>query len=167
MHLYRLCRRKYAELSGLGAKQTGGRWNRKGVAALYTAENASLAVLEVLVRLDKSEIPADFVLLETTVPDRNILRRQRIVFPGVKPTQTAIGAGIRSPANSLHSSTPCSLRVEIARRKRVEIRSSPVAYGLVSLVVRNRDGRRSRRSISGGIGCRISDGVNATNFGLP
>ena len=70
MQLYRLCRQKFADLSGLGAKQTGGRWNRRGVAALYTAENASLAILEVLVHLDKSEIPVDFVLLETTVPEQ-------------------------------------------------------------------------------------------------
>ena len=47
MQLYRLCRQRYAELSGFGAKKTGGRWNRKGIAALYTAQNASLAVLEV------------------------------------------------------------------------------------------------------------------------
>jgi RES domain-containing protein len=40
---------------------------------LVHAENASLAILEVLVHLDKSVIPLDFVLLETTVPDQNIL----------------------------------------------------------------------------------------------
>jgi RES domain-containing protein len=69
MQLYRLCRQNYAELSGFGAKKTGGRWNRKGIAALYTAENPSLAVLEVLVHLDKTEIPADYVLLEISAPD--------------------------------------------------------------------------------------------------
>ncbi|MBV9675089.1 MAG: RES family NAD+ phosphorylase [Acidobacteriaceae bacterium] len=69
MQLYRLCRQKYAELSGYGAKKAGGRWNRKGIAALYTAENSSLAVLEVLVHLDKAEIPTDYVLLEVSVPD--------------------------------------------------------------------------------------------------
>ncbi len=68
MQLYRLCRQRYAELSGFGAKKTGGRWNRKGIAALYTTENASLAVLEVLVHLDKIEIPTDYVLLEISVP---------------------------------------------------------------------------------------------------
>ena len=69
MQLYRLCRQKYAELSGYGAKKAGGRWNRKGIAVLYTAENSSLAVLEVLVHLDKAEIPTDYVLLEVSVPD--------------------------------------------------------------------------------------------------
>ena len=27
---------KYAEISGYGAKKAGGRWNCKGIAALYT-----------------------------------------------------------------------------------------------------------------------------------
>ncbi len=74
MQLYRLCRHRYAELSGFGAKKTGGRWNRKGIAALYTAENASLAVLEVLVHLDKTEIPTDYVLLEISAPETVIVR---------------------------------------------------------------------------------------------
>ncbi len=64
MQLYRLCRQRYAELSGFGAKKTGGRWNRKGIAALYTAQNASLTVVEVLVHLDKTELPEDYVMLE-------------------------------------------------------------------------------------------------------
>jgi RES domain-containing protein len=73
MQLYRLCRQRYAELSGFGAKKTGGRWNRKGIAALYTAQNASLAVVEVLVHLDKAELPDDYVMLEISVPDPAIV----------------------------------------------------------------------------------------------
>jgi RES domain-containing protein len=74
MRLNRLCRQRYAELSGLGAKKTGGRWNKKGIAALYTAQNAALAVVEVLVHLDKAELPLDYVMLEIAVD------RQAIVF---------------------------------------------------------------------------------------
>jgi RES domain-containing protein len=73
MRLVRLCRQKYAELTGYGAKRSGGRWNRKGISALYTAEHASLAVVEVLVHLDRTEIPVDFVLLEISVADERIL----------------------------------------------------------------------------------------------
>ncbi|MSV30890.1 MAG: RES domain-containing protein [Bryobacterales bacterium] len=73
MRLFRLCRQKYAELTGYGARRTGGRWNRKGISALYTAEHASLAVVEVLVHLDRTEIPSDFVLLEISVADEFIL----------------------------------------------------------------------------------------------
>ena len=73
MQLYRLCRQRYAELTGFGAKKTGGRWNRKGIAALYTAQNAALAVLEVLVHLDKAELPDDYVMLEISIPDPAIV----------------------------------------------------------------------------------------------
>lgn len=73
MRLYRLCRQKYVELTGYGAKQTGGRWNRKGLATLYTAEHASLAVVEVLVHLDRTELPEDYVLLEIDVADEHVL----------------------------------------------------------------------------------------------
>jgi RES domain-containing protein len=73
MLVYRLCRQRYAELSGFGAKKTGGRWNRKGLAALYAAENASLAVVEVLVHLDKVELPEDYVMLAILVPDLAIV----------------------------------------------------------------------------------------------
>ncbi len=54
-------------------EKTGGRWNRKGIAALYTAQNASLAVLEVLVHLAKAELPDDYVMPEISVPDPAIV----------------------------------------------------------------------------------------------
>jgi RES domain-containing protein len=73
MRVFRLCRQRYAELTGFGAKKTGGRWNRRGIAALYAAENASLTVLEVLVHLDRGELPMDYVLLEISVPDLGLV----------------------------------------------------------------------------------------------
>ena len=75
MQLYRVCRQKYAELSGYGAQIAGGRWNRKGIPALYAAGNASLAVLEVLVHLDRSELPEDYVLLSIHVPEERIVHK--------------------------------------------------------------------------------------------
>jgi RES domain-containing protein len=47
----RVCRSKYAELDGEGARRVGGRWNSPGVAAVYMASSLSLAVLEVLANL--------------------------------------------------------------------------------------------------------------------
>jgi len=62
--LYRLARARYAtDLSGAGAQWVGGRCNPPGTAAVYTAENISLAVLEILVHLDKLDIPEDYVLM--------------------------------------------------------------------------------------------------------
>jgi RES domain-containing protein len=58
-----LARRKHADLSGEGARLYGGRYNPKGVPAVYASESISLAALEVLVHLEKSEIPDDYVAL--------------------------------------------------------------------------------------------------------
>ena len=50
MLVYRITKQKYAaDLTGRGAAIAGGRWNRKGLPALYTAESRSLAILELLV----------------------------------------------------------------------------------------------------------------------
>lgn len=70
MIIYRLAVESYKEdLSGAGAKIYGGRWNVPGFAAIYTAENISLAVLEILVNADKTNIPPGYFLLKLQVPD--------------------------------------------------------------------------------------------------
>ncbi len=49
MLLYRVCRTQFAnDLSGTGSRIYGGRWNSPGMAAVYTSESKSLAVLEIL-----------------------------------------------------------------------------------------------------------------------
>jgi RES domain-containing protein len=70
MIVYRLAIDMYKEdLSGTGAKLVGGRWNNTGHAVLYTTENISLAVLEILVRADAENIPLNYHLLKITIPD--------------------------------------------------------------------------------------------------
>ncbi len=50
MIVYRFCQKQYGDdTSGNGARLFGGRWNRKGLAALYTSQSISLSLLEVLV----------------------------------------------------------------------------------------------------------------------
>jgi len=58
---WRLCKRKRAAeaFDGRGAEKTPGRWNAAGLRAIYTAENRSLAALEVLANAeDKSLLTA-------------------------------------------------------------------------------------------------------------
>jgi RES domain-containing protein len=44
-----------------GAMSAGGRWNPIGTPMLYAAQHLSLACVEILVHLDKSEIPRNYV----------------------------------------------------------------------------------------------------------
>ena len=53
MLLYRLTHAKFAgDLSGLGAKKYGGRWNPKGIPIVYCCENISLCALETAAHSD-------------------------------------------------------------------------------------------------------------------
>lgn len=70
MIIYRLATAQYADdLSGAGAKLLGGRWNIKGLPLLYTAENISLAVLEIVVNADRHFIPPTYQLLKLFISD--------------------------------------------------------------------------------------------------
>jgi len=52
----------------MGALLVGGRWNHPGTAMLYASQHLSLACLEVLVHLDKSELPPEYVFSTTLLP---------------------------------------------------------------------------------------------------
>lgn len=63
---WRICRKAHADLSGVGARLYGGRWNSPGLPMVYAAATAELAVLEVRVHLDLPPdlLPDDYVLME-------------------------------------------------------------------------------------------------------
>ncbi len=63
---WRITREPYANLSGLGAKKNGGRWNSPGIDAVYLSTDPALSVVEVLVHLDLPPelIPDDYVLMK-------------------------------------------------------------------------------------------------------
>jgi RES domain-containing protein len=61
MKIYRMHRAVRAAANYSGAMQAGGRWNPIGTPMLYTAQHLSLACVEILVHLDKSELPCDYV----------------------------------------------------------------------------------------------------------
>lgn len=65
---------------GEGARLAGGRWTSPGLRVVYTAENAALAALEVLVHLDVSIRPA-YALIPCTFPQKLVLRLDRGRLP--------------------------------------------------------------------------------------
>jgi RES domain-containing protein len=63
IRLYRVARRKYANLSGAGASLYPGRWNRPEQEAIYTSTEISVPVLERLVHTPKDVIPSNLALM--------------------------------------------------------------------------------------------------------
>ena len=57
------------DLSGAGAKATGGRWNEAGVPVVYTSRNVALACLETLVHLKAGGLPLHRHLVRIAIPD--------------------------------------------------------------------------------------------------
>ena len=57
------------DMTGAGAKKSGGRWNRIGVAIMYTASSRALACLETIVHLNSGGLPLNRYLIEIEIPD--------------------------------------------------------------------------------------------------
>ncbi|MBL7771947.1 MAG: RES family NAD+ phosphorylase [Chitinophagaceae bacterium] len=73
MIVYRIVDSRFSEdLSGEGARLYGGRWNSKGISALYCSEHISLAALENVVYLNDQLIVRDFHLMHIEIPDQAI-----------------------------------------------------------------------------------------------
>lgn len=82
MQIFRIAKTRHIrDLSGTGATLHGGRWNRKNIPVIYTAENRSLATLEFLVHVSLLsiipknlsmaclEIPHDIVPVQISATD--------------------------------------------------------------------------------------------------
>ena len=57
------------DLNGNGAKLTGGRWNKKGLAVVYCSQTIALAVLETIVHFGQWGLPLNRYLVEIRIPD--------------------------------------------------------------------------------------------------
>jgi RES domain-containing protein len=80
MHVHRLAKAIHIrDLSGAGARISGGRWNEKGTAVVCTAESRALATVEYLVHVPLAVVPAGLCLATLEVPD------------GVPRPQVAVG----------------------------------------------------------------------------
>ena len=57
------------DLSGTGARLSGGRWNSQGVPMVYSASSVSLALLETVYALRNGDLPMNRYLVRIDVPD--------------------------------------------------------------------------------------------------
>jgi len=71
MRFWRICRRRYAAeaATGEGARLYGGRWNSRGVRAVYASTSMALAAVETFVNLEPNLQPRDLVSIEGEIPD--------------------------------------------------------------------------------------------------
>ncbi len=71
MQVWRICRGRYAEaaFSGEGARLYGARWNRPGVAMVYTSPSRALAAMEFFVNMDPTEHAEGLVMCSAEVPN--------------------------------------------------------------------------------------------------
>lgn len=77
------------DLSGGGAKVTGGRWNSKGNALLYAASTIALATLETLAHLGDNIAARNMFLVRVDIP-ASVWRAREVVEAGdLHPTWLA------------------------------------------------------------------------------
>jgi len=81
---WRMVKRKHSSdaFSGEGARRFGGRWNSRGVPIVYTAEHASLAVLEILVHLGHPPLLQDYVVFRLDFEDSLVEAIDESTLPG-------------------------------------------------------------------------------------
>jgi RES domain-containing protein len=57
------------DLTGIGARIHGGRWNHRGIAVVCTSESRALATAEYLVHVPMSLVPDDLSIATIQIPD--------------------------------------------------------------------------------------------------
>lgn len=59
----------HLDLSGRGGVLSQGRWNKVGTPVVYCSDHPATTLLEMLVRVERSDTPARFRLLTIDLPD--------------------------------------------------------------------------------------------------
>ena len=70
MRVFRIAKARYiSDLSGTGARLSGGRWNRQGISIVYTSSSRALATVEYLVHVPAAIIPRNLSIAAIDIPD--------------------------------------------------------------------------------------------------
>lgn len=73
MRLYRIGKTKYAhDLTGMGAKLNGGRWNHEGIPCIYLAESRALSLLEYATHAAINRLPPTLAFTTLELPEHSI-----------------------------------------------------------------------------------------------
>lgn len=59
----------HIDLSGQGGLLSEGRWNSKGIPVVYCSDHPATCLLEMLVRIERADVPPSFRLLSIEVPN--------------------------------------------------------------------------------------------------
>lgn len=98
VHLWRISKHTSQfsanDLSGGGAKVTGGRWNRKGTPVVYAATSISLATLETLAHLGDNIAIRNAFLVRVDIPSSIWDSREIIEAKDLDPTWLAEPPGL-------------------------------------------------------------------------
>jgi RES domain-containing protein len=71
MVIYRIARADHIrDLSGIGPRLYGGRWNPKGISVVYASESRALAALEFYVHLSRNAIPPHLAIASIEILDK-------------------------------------------------------------------------------------------------
>jgi RES domain-containing protein len=82
------------DLSGAGAKSTGGRWNSLGTPMLYSAMNIALATIETVLHMRNGGLPFNRFLVRIDVPEA--VWASRVVLSPLPGGWDAVPAGMTS-----------------------------------------------------------------------
>ena len=79
MIVFRLSKSKFAtDLSGKGAEKSGGRWNSKGTALVYTSASRALCTAEIAVHTPLGNLPTDFKIITIEIPEDNLVKELQV-----------------------------------------------------------------------------------------
>jgi RES domain-containing protein len=84
------------DLSGGGARAVGGRWNRKGTAAVYASTTIALATLETLAHLGGNISIRNAFLISITIPKALWAQRRIVSVASLPPAWLAEPPGAAS-----------------------------------------------------------------------
>jgi RES domain-containing protein len=87
---YRVARRQFRRAERGGRSPIWGTVQSSRIPAVYTSQSIALALLEILVHIDKSEVPSDYVVMAIGFSGRRISRRSGPDLIGANQFDVAI-----------------------------------------------------------------------------